>query len=82
MMEVEGMQRPNTVLCYTRLYEGYCYVNLIVKVDINITQVVTAKLTTPVSLKCFKEYGKLCNVYKITIAKSCDQFLCTEFISF
>jgi len=82
MMEVEGMQRLSTVLCYSRLYEGYCCVILRVKVDINITQVVTAKLTTPVSSKFFKEYGKVGNVYKITIAKPSDQFLCTEFIGF
>lgn len=74
-MEVEGMRRPSTVLCYTRLYEGYCCVNLIAKADLNITQIMTAKLTTPVSSKCFKEYGKLINVYNITIAKPSDQFL-------
>ena len=49
------MQRPSTGLCHTRLYEGYCCVNFIVKADINIAQIVTAKLTTPVSSECFKE---------------------------
>jgi hypothetical protein len=81
-MEVEGMQRPSTALCYSRLYEVYCCVNLIVKVDTNITQVVTAKLTTTVFSKFFKECAKVSNVCKITIAKSSDQFLCTEFIGF
>jgi hypothetical protein len=82
MMEVEGMQRPSTVLCYSRLYEDCCCAILIVKVDINITQVVTAKLTTPISSKFFKEYGKISNIYKITIAKSSGQFLCAELIGF
>jgi hypothetical protein len=82
MMEVEGIQRPSTVLCYSRLYEGCCCAILIIKLDINITQVVTAKLTTPVFSKFFKEYGKISKIYKITIARSSDQFLCAEFIGF